>query len=142
MASPLVPVKPMVTRPCARALRSAAMIFGRRPAGGGERQQHVAALAEALDLTREHLLKTVIIGDRGQRGRIRGQRDRRVTRPVFLVAADNFGGDMLRISSTAAVADDQEFFIRAQCRDDGIRDLARSREHRRIAVRALERGER
>ena len=38
----------------------------RRPAGGGEREKHVAALAEPFDLPREHLLKAVVIGDRGQ----------------------------------------------------------------------------
>ena len=39
----------------------------RRAAGGRQRQQHVAAAAEALDLAGEHLLEAVVVGDRGQR---------------------------------------------------------------------------
>ena len=114
----------------------------RRPSGGGQRQQHVAALAEPCDLSREHLFEAVIIGDRRQRRGVGGQRDRGVSRPVLLVAADDFGGDMLGVGGAAAIADDQELVGRAQRRDDDSRDLARGGEHRRILRRALKGGER
>ena len=52
----------------------------RRAARSGERQQHVAAPAQALDLPREHLLEAVIVGDRGQRRGVGGQRDARRSR--------------------------------------------------------------
>ena len=85
----------------------------RRTAGGRQRQQHVAAPAEALDLAREHLLEAVIVGDRGQRRGVGGQRDRGVAGPILLVAADDFGGDMLGVGGAAAIADDQELVGRS-----------------------------
>ena len=110
----------------------------RRFAGGGQRHQHVAALAEPFDLPREHLLETVIVGDRGQRRGVGGQRKRRVTGPVLLVAADDFGGDVLGVGGAAAIADDQQLVAGTQCRDDRRRDFARDVEQRRIARRALQ----
>ena len=62
-ASPLLPVKPMVTSPRFLAVRSAARMFGERPEVDNA-EQHVAAQAKALDLPREHLFETVIVGDR------------------------------------------------------------------------------
>ena len=114
----------------------------RRTARGGQRQQHVAAAAETFDLPREHLLEPVVIRYRRQRRSVGGQRDRRVGRPVLLVAADDFGGDMLGVGGAAAIADDQEFSVRAQRRNDDFRDLARGGEQRRVLRRTLEGGER
>ena len=140
-ALPLVPVKPMVTRPCARAVRSAASMFGER-ARGGKRQQHVAALAEARDLAREHLFEAVIVGDRRQCRGVGGQRDRGVAGTVLLVAADDLGGDMLGVGGAAAIADDQELVAGAQRRDDERRSGARWRAAPRpapLAASACER---
>ena len=110
----------------------------RRFAGRGQRQQHVAALAQALDLPREHLLETVVVGDRGQRRGVGGQRNRRITGTILLVAADDFGGDVLGVGGAAAIADDQQLVAGTQRRDDRRRDFTRDIEQRCVARRALQ----
>ena len=62
----------------------------------------------------EDLVEAVIIGDRCQRGSVGCERDRGVTRPVLLVAADDFSGDVLRVTGAAAIADDQNLVARAR----------------------------
>ena len=49
---------------------------------------------------------------------------------------------MLGVGGAAAIADDQKLVAGAQRRDDGVGDLARGGEQRRILRRALERCER
>ncbi len=89
----------------------------RRTPRGRQRQQHVTALAESLDLPREHLFETIIVGDGCQHRGVGGQRDRGAGGPVLFIAADDLGGDMLCIGGAAAIADDQELVARAQRRD-------------------------
>src|SRR6185437_1639929 len=105
-------------------------------------EQHVAAPAQALDLTGKHLLIAVVIGDRRQRRSVGRERDRRVSRPVQLVAAGDFGGDVLCVAGAAAVADEQELVAGAKRRNRDVGDCPRGREHRGIPRRALERSER
>ena len=136
-----MPVKPMVTMPFSRAVRSAARMFGERPEVD-QRQQHIAALAEACDLPREHLFEAVIVGDRRQCRGVGGQRDRGVAGTLLFVAADDFSGDMLGVGGAAAIADDQELVAGAQRRDDDGCDLARGGEQCRILRRSREAGER
>ena len=114
----------------------------RRAPRRGEREQHVATLAEAFDLARKDLLEAVIIGDRGQRRSVGGERDRGVAWPVLFVAADDFGGDVLGVARAAAIADDQKLVAAMQRRDDRGRDLLRAGKHRGVAVGAFERFER
>jgi hypothetical protein len=114
----------------------------RRAAGGGERQQHIAARTKAGDLAGEHLFEAVIIGDRRQRRGVGGQRDRGVAGTILFVAADDLGGDVLGVGGAAAIADDQELVAGAKCGDDDGRDRARGGEQRRILRRAREAGER
>ena len=74
----------------------------------------VAAPAEAFDLAGEYLFEAVIIADRRQRRGVGGQRDRGISRPVLLVAADDFGGDVLGVGGAAAIADEQKLVACAQ----------------------------
>ena len=134
----MLPVKPMVASP--RVPRGAQRRQNvRRSTRGGQRQQHVPLPAETCDLSREHLFEAVIIGDRRQRRGVGGQRDRRVSRPLLLVAADDFGGDMLGVGGAAAIADDQQLVASAKRADDDFGDFPSRREQARILRRALKR---
>ena len=57
-----MPVKPTVTSPRSRALRSAARMFGERPEVDSASSTSPRS-AETFDLPREHLLEAVVVGD-------------------------------------------------------------------------------
>uniref|UniRef100_A0A1I7ZX06 Nitrite reductase n=1 Tax=Steinernema glaseri TaxID=37863 RepID=A0A1I7ZX06_9BILA len=58
----------------------------RRVAAGGNRQQHVARLAQGADLLGEDLVVAVVVGDRGNGRAVGGQRDGRQARALALEA--------------------------------------------------------
>ena len=94
---------------------------------GRQREQQVAATAEACDLAGKDLFEPVIVGDRRQRRGIGGQRDRGISRPILLVAADDFGRYVLGVRRAAAIAGDQNFMAGTQAADHDVGDLARGR---------------
>src|ERR1700722_14608103 len=111
----------------------------RRAARGRQCEQNVAAAAEPFELTREHLLETVVIADCRQRRSVGGQRDRGIGRAIFLVAADDFSGDVLGVGGAAAVTCDQELVAGTQAGRDDVGDLSRGVEQVSVRARALKR---
>src|ERR1700676_2406968 len=99
-------------------------------------------LTEALDLTRKYLFEAVVVGNGSERGSVGGQRDRRISGTVVLVAADDLRGDVLGVGGTTAIADQQQLVAGQQRADDRMRDRVRSRQQRCIARCAIQRGER
>jgi hypothetical protein len=50
------------------------------------------------------MIEAVVVADRGERGSIGRERNRRERRALGFVTADELGGDMLRVGGAAAVA--------------------------------------
>ena len=71
--------------------------------------QNVARLCESCQLAREHLFVTEIVADRGQGGRVGGQRDGGPGTTLLFVTADEFGSDVLRIRRAATISTQQNF---------------------------------
>ena len=55
--------------------------------------------AERAHLLGEHLLERIVVGDRRQQRRVGGKRYRRELRPLALEAADQLGGEVLRVAT-------------------------------------------
>src|SRR5690606_23516736 len=77
-------------------------------AGGGDGDEHVALLAQRLDLAGEGVVVAVVVADRGEDRGVGGQRDRRQARAVVVEAADQFAGPVLGVGGAAAVAGEQQ----------------------------------
>ena len=89
-----------------------------RVAAGGDADHEVAGLGEAFDLAREGEFEAVVVANAGDERAVGVERDGGERAAVFEIAADEFGGEMLRFSSAATVAADQEFFPRAEAFHD------------------------
>ena len=106
---PDAPVNAITRIPAALAARAAARMFG-RSAARRDREEHVARRADRLDLSREHPVGPVVVGDRRQGRCVRGQRDRAHRRPrmVQRQRAHELRREVLRVGGAAAVAADEQ----------------------------------
>lgn len=95
----------------------------RRPAGGRDAEEDVAALAEPEDLALEHLLVTIVIADRGDDGRVGGERDGGQGRAVEEEAGEKLTGDMLGVGGTAAIAGDEESAVGGESLGDDVGEV-------------------
>lgn len=78
-------------------------------AARSERDDEVAGLGEAGDLAGEDVVVAVVVADAGEERAVAVERDGRERAAILLVAADEFGGEMLGLGRAAAVAADKEF---------------------------------
>src|ERR1700684_1029880 len=85
------------------------------------------------------MLETIVIADRRQRRGVGRQCERGIGRAIFLVAADDFSGDMLGVGGGAAVARDQKLVAGAQAASNDVGDLSRRVEQVCVPARALKR---
>ena len=78
-----------------------------RFAAGADDDEDVTAATVAAHLTAEDLLEAVVITDRGQDRAVAGQRHDRIGRALPPEAANQLGGEMLRLGGTPAISGDQ-----------------------------------
>ena len=96
------------------------LFHGRQHVGGiaacadADADADVAWPGQRLNLSSEYPFKAVVICHRGKNGRISCQRDRRQAGSFNNKAPNEFRGEMLRISRTAAIAEKQKFASRSQ----------------------------
>ena len=74
-------------------------------AAGGDGDGDVAGAAKGFDLAGESSAESVVIGDGGDGGKIRGKRERWKSGTIRGEAADEFRGDVLGIRGAAAIAE-------------------------------------
>ena len=91
----------------------------RRAPRGADPDGHVSRPPDRLDLPREHTLEFGVVGDAGEHGRVRGQRDRGESRAVADVPVDELGGEVLGVRGAAAVAEEQQGAAAPERRDEG-----------------------
>jgi len=82
----------------------------------GSRNTHgdIAPAAQSLDLPLEQAVEPQVIAASRQRRGVGGERDGGDGGAVRLVADDEFGGNVLSVGGTAAIAEQQEFAAAAQ----------------------------
>ena len=85
-----------------------------RASRGRHADEHVALAAEPAHLALEHLLEAVVVADGGERGGVGGKRKGRERRAVEAEAADQLGGDVLRVGGAAAIAGEHDLAAGAQ----------------------------
>jgi len=93
-----------------------------RVTAGAEGHQYIAPLRQRLDLAREHTLVAVVVAERGEERGVGGERDRRQRLALLAEAADELGGEVLRVGGAATVAAGEDLSTRAQAlvhRGDG-----------------------
>ncbi len=98
-------------------------------ARGGNRQQQVARPHQGLHLLGKDLLVAVVVGDRGERRGVGGQGDAGQARALALVAAGQFGGEVLGVGGGAAVAAGQHLVAGLQHRGHVLRRAEDRRQH-------------
>src|SRR6516162_1694388 len=86
----------------------------RRVTAGAEGHQYIAPLRQPLDLAREHTFVAVVVAERGEERGVGGERDRRQRLALLAEAADELGGQVLRVGSAATVAAGENLATRAQ----------------------------
>ena len=112
-------------------------MFGERPEVDSARSTSPGR-PRTLDLPGENLLKSVIVGDGGERGRIGRQGDGGVAGPFFPVTPDDFRGDVLGVGGASAVSDQKHFVSGTERVDDRDSNVAYDCEQRRVIGCALE----
>ncbi|KOS74360.1 hypothetical protein DM45_725 [Burkholderia mallei] len=90
--------------------------------------QHVALVAERLNLTGKQFLVAVIVSDRRENGRVRRQRHCRQPGPIESKPADELPCDMLRISRASAVTGEQHLAALSDGRNAGIGNFLNRRK--------------
>ena len=85
-----------------------------RITGGRDAEKAIAPMPQRADLSRKHLIESVVVADAGERGTIGGQCDRSNGRALGAQPAGQFGCDMLAIGGRSAVAAKQQFTAIAQ----------------------------
>src|SRR5581483_5121787 len=85
-----------------------------RVAAGSEDDQQIAGLGQAGELAGKHAIVPKIIGDAGEERAVGGEGDGGKGAAASGIAADQFGGKMLRLRRAAAVAAGEEFPAGAQ----------------------------
>ena len=113
-----------------------------RASGGRDGKKHVARLPEPAHLALEHMLEAIIVADGGEHRGVGGERHGRQRPAVGDVTRQEFGGQMLRIGSAAAIAGNQELAAGAHRGFDCLRDRTDQRAQLAIRRRFLQRGER
>ncbi|MCY1302189.1 hypothetical protein D9M70_518350 [compost metagenome] len=78
---------------------------------GGDRHQHIAGLAEGIDLALEDLVEAIVVADGGEDGGIGIERDASQGQAFALEAAHQFGDEMLRVGGRAAIAASQNLAV-------------------------------
>src|SRR3569833_1735112 len=76
--------------------------------------QHNARTRERLQLPGEYLLETVGVADGGERRGVGGERDGRITAPLFFKTPRELGREVLRVGGRTAVAADEESVARCE----------------------------
>src|SRR5690606_27138784 len=108
---------------------------------GADRDEHVALASEAAHLAREDFVVCVVVGDRGEDGRVGGECDGRQRLAFALEAPDELGGQMLAVRGGAAVAADEDLAAAREARIEQPRSpLRRLDQHgasRRLGVQAF-----
>src|SRR4029077_12148683 len=79
----------------------------RRASARGDRDRYVARRREPAQLAREDVLEAEVVRDRGDRGGVVRQRQRRKGAALALKAPKELGGDVRRIARASAVAEQQ-----------------------------------
>ena len=101
------PVRPTTLIWRALAAPMAARMLGELPEVEYAKQ-HVARLAQGLDLAREQALVAVVVADGGEHRAVHGQRDGRQARAVEVEARHQLARDVLAIGGAATVAGQQD----------------------------------
>ena len=99
-------------------------------------EEDIALVAERFDLAREHAAEIVVVGDRGERAGVGGERDRGQAGALALEAAHHLRGEMLAVGGRAAVAAGEHLapaLQRLRERFPGARDLRRERLRHALA---------
>ena len=102
---------------------------GRIP-GRRYREQRVPGGAERAHLLRVHLLERVVVRDRGEQRRVRGERKRGELGALPLEAADHLGGEVLRVGRGPAVAAGEDLAVAEQARREQVRGAGDRRRER------------
>src|SRR3569833_1623771 len=79
-----------------------------RIARSGDGHQHIARARERLQLPGEYLLETVVVADGGERRGVGGERDGRITAPLFFKTPRELGRRRAAPRGRTAVAADEE----------------------------------
>ena len=78
----------------------------------------VPGFSEGLNLTREDILKNIVIPDRSEQTAIGNQRDGWIGAAVILKTAGKFRGDVRTIRRAPAIAAEEQFSTRLQAREN------------------------
>ena len=89
-------------------------------AGGRDGEQDIAGMAEAADLLGENLVERVVVADGGQDRAVGGQGDGGQFLALGLEAADQFGGEVLRVAGRSAVAAGENLAAIDQAVEQGL----------------------
>ena len=89
----------------------------------GDCQNEIFAASQSLDLPREHVTEVRVVSDGCQGGGVGRQRDRRQGRAIDPIAVHEFGGQVLCVRRTPAVADDQQLSPFPENADDLVKGL-------------------
>ncbi len=106
-----------------------------RIAAGGESDKDIARLSERLNLSFKNIVKTVVIANGREDGRIGVERNARKRNAVAFKAADQFGNEMLGVSSRAAVTAGQHLAVIADGIDQHVDGGGKGSRQHLVALR-------
>ena len=116
--------------------REAVNVVLRTPARR-ERNDHVARAGQRFDLSREHGIERVVVGDAGHDRRIDAQGDRRQRPPLPKISPDQLRREVLGVGRAPAIPERVEATARSEGRTGALRDCL---EHGQQVLDGIERG--